>query len=132
MKNIKNIKNIILSIILFSILIISLFFLNSKFINLCDELSLKGSELEFYLDNNEMDIAYNKSLELLDFLDSESTIPCVYLNHADYDLLINECLKVCIYIKNKDLSEAQASVHLVVFSADHLKEMNKINIKNIF
>lgn len=125
-------KNIILSIILFFLLIISLFFLNHKFISLCDELLLRADEIEIYLDNNEMDIAYDKSLELLDFLDSQSIIPGVYLNHTDYDLLINEALKVCVYIENEDSSEAKASVHLVSYSAKHLKEMNQIKLRNIF
>lgn len=125
-------KNIILTIILFLLLVSSLFFLNNKFIYICDELRLKGSEIEILLDNNQTDIAYDKSLELLNFLDYQSIISSVYLNHADYDTLINEALKTCIYIKNDDLSEAQASIHLVVFTSDHLKEMHKINIKNIF
>lgn len=128
----KNLKNIILSITLFFLLIISIFFLNYKFIDLCDELLSKANEIEIYLDDNEVEIAYDKSLELLDFLDSHSTIPFVYLNHTDYDLLINEALKLCIYIESGDLSEAQASVHLVTYSAQHLKEMNQIKFKNIF
>lgn len=125
-------KNIILSIILFLILVASLLFFNSKFLSLCDELTVMGKEIEEHLDNNEMDIAYEKSVELLDFLDSNSTIPSIYLNHADYDILINDALNSCIYIKHNDIPRAQASVHLVVFAAKHLKEIHQVNIKNIF
>lgn len=125
-------KNIVITVMLFSLLVGSLFIFNNNFKKICDELLLRGSEIEEYLDNNEMDVAYNLSLELLNYLDSKDSIPAVYLNYVDYDLLINEALKVCIYIKNEDISEAQTSVHLIVFSANHLKSMHKVNIKNIF
>ena len=47
-------------------------------------------------------------------------------------MIVNECLKLCIYIEERDISEALASLHLIKYSVTHLKDLQKVNIKNIF
>lgn len=125
-------KNIVLSFVLFIALVCSLFYLNFKFIKICDVIIFESSEIESHINNDDIDLAYNTAVDLLEFLNDNNSIASLYLNHADYDVLINECLKVCIYLDNNELSEAQASVHLVNYSSKHLKEIQKISIKNIF
>lgn len=125
-------KNIVLSFVLFIALVCSLFYLNFKFIKICDVIIFESSEIESHINNDDIDLAYNTAVDLLEFLNDNNSIASIYLNHADYDVLINECLKVCIYLDNNELSEAQASVHLVNYSSKHLKEIQKISIKNIF
>ena len=125
-------KNIVLSFVLFIALVCSLFYLNLKFIKICDVIIFESNQIESHINNDDIDLAYNTAISLLEFLNDNNSIASIYLNHADYDVLINECLKVCIYLDNNNFCEAQASVHLVNYSSRHLKEIQTINIKNIF
>ncbi|MBU5454124.1 DUF4363 family protein [Caproiciproducens sp. MSJ-32] len=124
-------KNTIISIILFVLLVTGLTYINNKFTNLCSDLIDKSNEIEKLLDKKELDTAYTKSLELLEYINSKDFIPSIYLNHIDYDDLINECLKLCVYIKREDIAEASASLDLIEFSCEHLIKIQKINLKNI-
>ncbi|ASW43496.1 DUF4363 family protein [Clostridium isatidis] len=124
-------KNTVISVILFLILVTSLIYINYKFTNLCSNLIDQSNEIEKLLDKEDFDTAYLKSLELLDYISSNDFIPSIYLNHIDYDDLINECLKLCVYIKREDLAEASASLDLIEFSCEHLIKIQKINLKNI-
>lgn len=124
-------KNSIISILLFIALIIGLLFLNHKFTSLCTDVIEKCERIEILLDEKEDFLAYEESVKLLNYIKDKSDIPALYLNHLDYDLLINESLKLSLYIKGNDKSESLATLHLIKYSAEHLKELQNPNIKNI-
>jgi|BioPla2DNA2_1021312.scaffolds.fasta_scaffold05967_9 hypothetical protein len=124
-------KNTVISLALFLVLFTSLIFINNKFTELCSNLIEQSNQIEELLDKQEYSLAYLKALDLLDYINSNDFIPSIYLNHVDYDNLINECIKLCIYIKKEDASEACASLDLIEFSCEHLIKIQKINLKNI-
>lgn len=125
-------RNSLISISLFIILLLSIFYLNNGFIKICNKAEISINEIEELISNKEYDLAYEKSEELLSYIDENDRIPTIYLNHTDYDSVINECLKLCIYIEERDISEAVASLHLVKYSVTHLKDLQTVNLKNIF
>lgn len=125
-------RNSLISICLFIILLIVIIYLNMGFVKICSNAKASTDEIEELIFNKEYDLAYEKSEELLSYIDGNDGIPTIYLNHTDYDLVINECLKLCIYIEERDISEALASLHLVKYSVNHLKDLQKVNLKNIF
>lgn len=124
-------RNSIISVVLFIALISALFFLDNKFVSLCDDVMFKCEEIEDLLDNNENYIAYEKSVELLELIKEKADIPAIYLNHVDYDSLINESLKLSLYIKSDEKGDSLATLHLLRYAAEHLKELQKPNFNNL-
>lgn len=125
-------RNTLISILLFIILLIGIIYLNIGLIKICNNAKTSTNEIEELISNKEYDLAYEKAEELLYYIDGNDGIPTIYLNHTDYDLIVNECLKLCIYIEERDISEALTSLHLVKYSVTHLKDLQKVNLKNIF
>lgn len=125
-------KNTYISILLFIALVGTLFFLNSKFIKLCDTVIEECNTIEELLDNGEKELSYNYSKDLLNTIIDEADIPAIYLNHVDYDVLKSDALKLTVYIKSDDKSESLATLHTLRSTAEHLKELQKPNLKNIF
>ena len=64
-------------------------------------------------------------------LDEQNIIPSIYINHLDYDVLLNEALKLTVYIEKDDMSEASTSL-LLKFAAQHIKDLQVPDLKNIF
>ena len=83
-------KNTYISIVLFAVLILALFFLNYKFIDLCDEIVLNCDDIEVSLNDYDEESAYEKSVNLLSLITEKADIPAIYLNHVDYDLIKND------------------------------------------
>ncbi|GAA0083886.1 DUF4363 family protein [Clostridium sp. MB05] len=125
-------RNSIISVVLFIALISGLLFLDNKFVSLCDDVMFKCQEIEDLLEANENYIAYEKSVELLEFIEERADIPAIYLNHVDYDSLMNESLKLSLYIKSDEKGDSLATLHVLRYAAEHLKELQKPNLNNLF
>lgn len=124
-------KNTYISIVLFAVLIVALFFLNYKFIDLCDEIVLNCDDIEVSLNDYDEESAYEKSVNLLSLITEKADIPAIYLNHVDYDLIKNDSLKLSLYIRGDDRAESLATLHALRSTAQHLKELQSPNLKNI-
>jgi len=124
-------KNTYISIVLFTVLIAVLFFLNYKFIDLCDEIILNCDDIEVLLNNYDEESAYEKSVNLLSLITEKADIPAIYLNHVDYDLIKNDSLKLSLYIRCDERAESLATLHTLRSTAQHLKELQSPNLKNI-
>lgn len=124
-------KNTIISIFLFIVLIIGLFFLNNKFVNLCNEIVLRCDLIEESLNNYEEDKAYNDAVDLIELIKEEADVPAIYLNHVDYDVLKNDALKLSLYIRGDDRAESLATLHAVRSTAEHLRDLQTPNFKNL-
>ena len=124
-------KNTIISIGLFIVLIIGLFFLNNKFVNLCNEIVLRCDLIEESLNNYEEDKAYNDAVALIELIKEEADVPAIYLNHVDYDVLKNDALKLSLYIRGDDRAESLATLHAVRSTAEHLRDLQTPNFKNL-
>ena len=105
-------KNSLFSIFLFIILLGFLTYTDISFKNLCSEVILKCEEMEKNIDS----------------LSKEEN----YVNHLDYDVMLNEALKLTVYIERDDYGESDASLHLLKSSTEHMKELQVPNIENIF
>lgn len=125
-------KNAIISVIVFVCLMISIFFFNRAILNLCNDIKYKTDEIEFILLNNDKQAAYDKSLELLSFLQDNDFITSIYVNHQDFDAIRNEAVKLSIYISYDDIAEANASLHIIKYSTYTVKHLQKPGLNNIF
>lgn len=81
---------------------------------------------------DDKEVSFQKAIDLFNMIQDRGSIAAIYINHVDYDVILNEALKLSIYIDNEDLSESEASLHLLKSSTEHMKELQIPNIKNIF
>lgn len=125
-------KNAVISIIVFVSLLLSIFFLNKSVLNLCDDIKSMTNEIEVLLSDDDKENAYLKSLDLLEYLHKKDLITSVYVNHTDFDSMRYETSRLCIYIKENDKREANASLHVIKYQAETVKHLQKVGMDNIF
>ena len=124
-------KNTYISIFLFIALVVGLFFLNNKFVSLCNEVIIRCDDIEEFLNSYDEDNAYDDSVALIDLIIDEADVPAIYLNHVDYDMLKNDALKLSLYIRGEDRAESLATLHSLRSTAEHLRDLQTPNIKNL-
>ena len=125
-------KNSLISIFIFLVLISFLFYSDMKFKNLCTETINDCEFLEYGLSSENKEESFQAAMIIFSRLDEQNIIPSIYINNLDYDVLLNEALKLTVYIEEDDMSEASASLHLLKFAAQHIKDLQVPDLKNIF
>ena len=125
-------KNSLISIFIFLVLISFLFYSDMKFKNLCTETINDCEFLEYGLSSENKEESFQAAMIIFSRLDEQNIIPSIYINHLDYDVLLNEALKLTVYIEEDVMSEASASLHLLKFAAQHIKDLQVPDLKNIF
>ncbi|WP_368072512.1 DUF4363 family protein [uncultured Clostridium sp.] len=125
-------KNSLISLILFLALIIFLFYSDFKFKELCTDIVTVCDEMEESLKITDSEANFQKAMDLFNMIQERGSIAAIYINHMDYDVMLNEALKLSVYLENDDESESEASLHLLKYSTMHMKELQVPNIENIF
>lgn len=125
-------RNAIISIILFIGLMLGIYFLNNSILDLCTEIQTQTDQIEFVMNQNDFETAYSLSVELLNSIQSKNFITSIYLNHQEFDNLINESVRLCVYIIYEDESEAHTSLHLLKYNTDHIRNLQLLKLENIF
>ena len=103
-----------------------------KFKNLCTDTINDCEFLEYGLSSENKEESFEAAMIIFSRLDEQNIIPSIYINHLDYDVLLNEALKLTVYIEKDDMSEASTSLHLLKFAAQHIKDLQVPDLKNIF
>lgn len=125
-------KNSLFSIFLFIILLGFLTYADINFKNLCSNVVLKCEELEETINYLPKEESFENAMEIYDLIENKGKLASIYINHLDYDVILNEALKLTVYIEKDDYSEAFASLHLLKSNTQHMKELQIPNIENIF
>lgn len=125
-------RNAILSIILFIFTMICVHILNNSVLNLCDVIQIETEDMELKITSGQTEDAYYQSLQLLNSIKEKNVLTSVYLNHQEFDNLLNEAVKLSTYLVHDDESEAHASLHLVKHNAEHIKKLQIPSLENIF
>ncbi|EHI97818.1 hypothetical protein CDLVIII_1115 [Clostridium sp. DL-VIII] len=125
-------RNAILSIFLFILTMICVYFLNNSILNLCDNIKTQTEDIELKINDGKLEDAYSESLELLNSIEEKNLLTSLYLSHQEFDNLLNEAVKLSTYLIHDDETEAHASLHLVKYNSDHLKKLQLPSIENIF
>ena len=126
------IKNSLISLSLFLVLIIFLFYADFKFKELCTDIVNICDEMEDSIKTADSEVSFQKAMDLFNMIQERGSIAAIYINHMDYDVMLNEALKLSVYLENDDESESEASLHLLKYSTKHMKELQVPNIENIF
>lgn len=94
-------------------------------------LSLSQSIEEHIVDDN-WDLAYKGSIELLDRWSEGSKIISMFTNDSDIHGINDEIVKLTQFIKMKTKDEALVTIHLVKYFINHITDMQYMNSENIF
>lgn len=124
-------KNSIVSLILFFSAVAFIFFANSELIKLCDKISSDSDKIEKLLNEKKWDESYDESVKLLKNLDESNSISSIYISHIELDSIVDQTVRLTVLIKSRDESESLATLHLIRYSAERIKELQYPSIENI-
>lgn len=125
-------RNIIISFLIFILMMVGIFF-SLNYLNdvSLEILSLSQSIEEHIVDDN-WDLAYKGSIELLDRWSEGSKIISMFTNDSDIHGINDEIVKLTQFIKMKTKDEALVTIHLVKYFINHITDMQYMNSENIF
>lgn len=125
-------KNVIISIATFFIMIICIFFSINYLSKICLNLQELNNNLEEYINNDNWEKAYETSMNFTKKWKKHSKVIKLFINHQEIDNIELELWKLPQYVKEKTKDEALASVHTLKFLISHVYNLEKVNIQNIF
>ncbi|AGX41734.1 DUF4363 family protein [Clostridium saccharobutylicum] len=125
-------RNALLSITLFILTMICVYFLNSSVLSLCDNIEMQAEDIELKITSGQMEEAYNGSLQLLNCINEKNILTSLYLSHQEFDNLLNESVRLSTYLVHNDETEAHTSLHLVKHNTEHIKKLQMSSLENIF
>ena len=125
-------RNTIISILIFFGLLAFVYYADNSLQRLCYDISSSSEEIEFLISSDNWDAAYSKTIDVINEIKANDMITSIYLNHTDFDNLLNEAIKLSLYVRSEDSTESNVSVNLLKSSADIIFNLHKANIQNIF
>lgn len=125
-------KNSLFSIFLFILLLGFLTYTDISFKDLCTDVINMCDEMEKSIDYSTKEKSFEDAMAIFNLIQDKGSIASIYINHMDYDVMLNEALKLTVYIEKDDSSESEASLHLLKYSTEHMKELQVPKIENIF
>lgn len=125
-------KNIVISLIISVIMIISMSFSIKYLNNVSQDLVRLNDEIEKSITNGNWDRAYNTTIELTEKWKDYSKKIKLFSNHDEIDNIEMELQKLPQYIKEKTKDESLASTYVLKFLLNHIADLEKVNIENIF
>ena len=125
-------KNVVISLIMFIIMIIGITF-SLKYLNKAShDLGRLNDEMEQYITDSNWDKAYKSSIEYTEKWKDYSKNIKLFIDHQEMDKIETEIWKLPQYIKEMTKDESLATVHVLKFLVGHISELEKVNIQNIF
>jgi len=109
-----------------------LFFASKYIVLTCDKLLDVSSKIEENIVDDNWDDSYILSFELLNIYEGHVTNLTLFLNHSDFDNIYGEVIKLSQYTKCESKAEALATIHVVKTLINQVKEMESVNVGNIF
>lgn len=125
-------KGVVISISIFFIMLLGTFFSINYLNKVCTKLDNLNKEIETNIRDNAWDKAYDNSLKFLNQWDDYSHKVSIFVNHAEIDNINSELWKLTQYTKCKTEDEALASSHVIKFLLEHIVNLEKVNMENIF
>lgn len=125
-------KNVLLSAALFICVLGFSIYSISHVNKVCTSMLAINSKIE----NSVKDSSWKKAEKNLNTFakewDNHSNMLSVYVHHAETDDISMEVEKLSQAIKYKDAKDSMESAHTLEFLINHIRDLEKINIQNIF
>jgi hypothetical protein len=125
-------KNVVIALLIMIIMVISITFSLNYLNNTTDDLRGLNDEIEQYINDNNWDEAYKASIEYTQKWSDYSKTLKLFIDHQEMDQIEIELWKLPQYIKEQTKDDSLATVHVLKFLVDHISEIEKVNIQNIF
>lgn len=125
-------KNCLISCFIFIFTLFSIFFSLKYLDKIYTEIIIINCAIEEHIVDENWDMAYQGSVELLEKWNE--IFPFVSSFNNDHDLhgVNDEIIKLTQYIRTKIKDESLATTHTIKYFINHIKDMQKINMENIF
>ena len=114
------------------ILLIFMLYSHNKLTKVCYEIINISNILEDFIVDEDWDNGYDKTIELIESIKTNSSPLSLYINHTEFDNINCEAIKLTQYIETRDNKDSLSSIHLIKFSAETILRLQEIDIKNIF
>ncbi|SFD15075.1 DUF4363 family protein [Clostridium uliginosum] len=124
-------KNAMISIFLFLSIMILIYFANNSLLKLCGRITTLSEDIEITLTQDNFEEAYTQSIQLMNLIQSEGFITSIYVNHQDFDILVNDAVKLSVYLTYKDAEDADATLHSLKYNAQNIKKLQIPTLENI-
>jgi hypothetical protein len=125
-------KSVVVSLILFSAMVIGIIFSKNYLNKVSDDLGKLNDEIEQYITDSNWDQAYKSSIEYTEKWEDYSKKINLFIDHQETDKIEIELWKLPQYIKEMTKDESLASVHVLKFLVAHISELEKLKMQNIF
>lgn len=125
-------KNMIISFSLFVVMILSMSFSIVYLNKTCKSLLECCDKLEEDISDERWNNIYEDSVDFLHKVQKDSKTLSIFIDHQELDNMSNELYKFTQYTKWENKEESLASLHVVKFYLNHIQELQKINVQNIF
>jgi hypothetical protein len=126
------IRNVLISFVFFLAIVLAAFFSIRYLDKVCMKFTKLTDVLETSIGNDEWDKSYKTSITFFDDWQKYSDKISIFVHHAEIDNINMELWKLTQYVKEKNTDESLASVHALKFLLEHIANMEKVNIQNIF
>lgn len=124
-------RNSIISIGLFVCTMVIVFFLNNSLITLCDEVHQRVDTMEETILNDDFESAFEQSMDLIDLLKGKNFEASIYITHEYFDTLVDEAVKLSVFISYNDDVDANATLHYIKNIAENMKNLQIPTLENI-
>lgn len=125
-------KSAIASFIIFILLFISMIFSYKYLENKSDYYTIQTNTLEKLVNDNSWEEAYTLSNKFLDEWEKDSSIIPAFINHTYVETITNNVLKLTQYIKHKNDSDSQATIHEIRFFLENMIKIEHVTLPNVF
>ncbi|MEG0308246.1 MAG: DUF4363 family protein [Clostridium sp.] len=125
-------KSMITTFIMFFAMLFLLFFASKYIVLTCDKLLDVSSKIETNIVDDNWDESYMLSFELLNIYEGHIANLTLFLNHTEFDNIYGEVIKLSQYTKCENKDEALATIHVVKTLINQVRQMESVNIGNIF
>lgn len=96
------------------------------------ELASLNEKIMENINDNNWDKAYENTIELTEKWENYSKKIKLFLNHQEIDSIEVELKKLPQYIKEETKDESLASTNVLKFFLNHIAELEKVKLENIF
>ena len=125
-------KNTIIAIIMFLSLLGFVTYANSSLNKLCNIIKKDTKEIYLLIEDNKWDEAYSSSNDLIKSINNKSFVLSMYLNHHDFDEILDESIELSLYVHGKEKTDSLIAISTLKNSAHNIQKLHKPTFENIF
>ncbi|MCD2346580.1 DUF4363 family protein [Clostridium guangxiense] len=125
-------KNVIFSAALFACILGFSIYSIAHINKVCNSMLSMNSKIENSIKDSSWEEAEKNINAFSKEWDNHSNLLSVYVHHAETDDISMEVEKLSQSIKYKETKDSMESAHTIEFLINHIRDLEKINLQNIF